>query len=346
MMRTPRCRLTIAMLAALLCAPMLAGEVFAQAWVPAKGEGAVAVAFQSINVKKHLAGTTPVDAGPIQTNVLLTDVTYGVTDKIAVDLALPLVMSKYTGERPHPGTDIDDGTYRSTFTDVRFALRYNLTRDNAVITPYVGSVMPSHGYQFYGHAAPGQRLREVQVGVYAAKLFDRGLPGLFVSGRYGYGFVEKVLDISHNRSMADLEVGYFFTSKFRAFTMTNAGYTHGGVDFPPGGPSALPPEYFFNHDQIQKVHHLDVGGGASYSISDTLDVFGSFSKLVAGRNGHALNRGITVGASWSFSRRKNASDVTATTAPGTGLDTVTASGQAQGRREGSLVRCICQKSAS
>ena len=128
--------------------------------------------------------------------------------------------------------------------------------------------------------------------------------------------------------------------------MTNAGYTHGGVDFPPGGPAALPPEYLFNHDQIQKVHHLDVGGGAWSSISDTLDVSGSFSKLVAGRNGHALNRGITVGASWSFSRRKNASDVTATTAPGTGPDTVTASAQATGRRQGSLVRCICLKSAS
>ena len=344
MMRTPRSRLTIAMLAAYWCAPILAADVFAQAWVPAKGEGAVAVAFQSINVKKHLATTTPVDAGPIQTNVLLTDVTYGLTDKIAVDLALPLVTSKYTGDRPHAGTDIDDGTYRSTFTDLRFALRYNLTRDSAVVTPYIGTVVPSHSYAFYGHAAPGQRLREVQVGVYAAKLLDRGLPGLFISGRYGYGFVEKVLDISHNRSMADLEVGYFFTSRFRAFTMTNAGYTHGGVDFPSNGPAGLPPEYRFVHDQIQKVHHLDVGGGASYSISDSLDVFGSFSKLVAGRNGHALNRGITVGASWSFSRRKNASDVITTSAPASApagtLETVTA------KRQGSLVRCICQKSAS
>ncbi len=87
-----------------------------------------------------------------------------------------------------------------------------------------------------------------------------------------------------------------------------------------------------------------MGAGASYSISDSLDVFGSFSKLVAGRNGHALNRGITVGGSWSFSRRKNASDVITASAPagppsGT-LETVTA------RRQGSLVRCICQKSAS
>ena len=84
--------------------------------------------------------STPVDAGAINTNVLLADVTYGLTDKIAVDLALPLVTSKYTGNRPHAGTNIDDGTYRSTFTDVRFALRYNLTRDSAVITPYIGTM--------------------------------------------------------------------------------------------------------------------------------------------------------------------------------------------------------------
>ena len=93
-------------LLASLAAPL---DVFAQAWVPAKGEGAVAIAFQSTNVKKHLATTTPVDAGPIDSQVLLTDVTYGLTDKIAVDFSLPLVTSKYTGNRPHAGTNIDDG---------------------------------------------------------------------------------------------------------------------------------------------------------------------------------------------------------------------------------------------
>jgi hypothetical protein len=344
MNRARRYRLAAAVLVGLVGSLTFASAVMAQAWVPARGEGAVAVAFQSQNVKKHLSKTTPVDVGPIDTQVLLADVTYGITDKIAVDLAIPFVTSKYTGNRPHAGTDIDDGSYRSNFTDVRFALRYNITRDNAVITPYIGTVVPSHNYAFYGHAAPGQRLRELQVGVYAAKLFDRGLPGLFISGRYGYGFVEEVLDIPHNRSLADLEVGYFFTSKFRAYTMANGGYTHGGIDFPPGGVPNLPPEYRLNHDQIQKVHYLDLGAGAAYSISDAVDVFGSFSKLVAGRNGHALNRGITVGMSWSFSRKRNVSDVVTASAPAPAAsatpETVTA------RRQGSLVRCICQKSAS
>ena len=48
----------------------------------------------------------------------------------------------------------------------------------------------------------------------------------------------------------------------------------------------------------------------AYSISDSMDVFASFSKLVVGRNGHALNRGIiTLGTSWSFARKNQTSVV-------------------------------------
>jgi hypothetical protein len=322
-----------AMLLVVLAAPR---DASAQAWVPAKGEGAVAVAFQNIIVTRHLAATTRVDAGRIDTNVLLTDLTYGISDKIAVDLALPLVSTKYTGTFPHPGTTIDDGAYHTAFTDLRFALRYNVTRDGVVITPYIGSVLPSHDYAFYGHAAAGQRLREVQLGVYVAKVLERGVPGLFVSGRYGFGFVEKVVDISHNRSLADLEVGYFFSPAFRAFATTHGQYSHGGIDFPAGGLRALPTAYQINHDQIQRVHALGVGGGAAYSITDAFDVFGSFSRDVAGRNGHAVNRGITIGASWSFRHKRTQSD--AIVAAAAGADTALA------KREGSLLRCICQKS--
>jgi hypothetical protein len=323
-----------------LAAIALPHEARAQAWTPARGEGSVAVVYQNQNVKKHLATTIRADAGQIDTSVLLTDFTYGLTDKVAVDVALPFVMAKYTGLFPHPGTDIDNGRYHSAFADIRFALRYNITRGRAVVTPYVGSVVPSHSYAYYGHAAPGQRLNELQIGVFAAKLIERGIPGMFVSGRYSFGFVEKVLDISHNRSSADLEVGYFFSPSFRAFTMADAMYSHGGIDFPAsGGMGALPPAYRLVHDQIQRVHALHVGGGMAYSISEKMDVFASFSRLVTGRNGHALNRGITVGASWSFARKPKAADVTAVRkAPAE--DVITA------RREGSLIRCVCQKSGS
>ena len=70
-------------------------DVCAQAWVPAQGEGAVAISFQDLDVKRHLASTTRVDAGHINSVVLLADVTYGLTDKVAIDVALPFVSSKY-----------------------------------------------------------------------------------------------------------------------------------------------------------------------------------------------------------------------------------------------------------
>jgi len=335
MTRTQPVRFTIVTGVALMFVLSLTQDVRAQAWVPAKGEGAVSVAFQNMNVRDHILTTTWVDVGHIDTSVLVADITYGLTDKIAVDLAVPFVTSKYSGTRPHP-TSLDDGTYHSTFADFRFAVRYNLKRGGTVITSYIGTVVPSHNYEFFAHSAPGEQLNELQVGAYVAKLFDRGVPGLFVSGRYGYGFAEQVLDISHNRSIGDLEVGYFVTPALRAFVIGNAQYTHGGIDLPVGGLAALPPPYRPVHDQIDRAHHLNLGGGAAYSLTDTVDLFGSFVRTVTGRNEHALNRAITIGASWSFMRKKNPPD------------TVAASSRlpATAKQEASLLRCICQKSGS
>lgn len=318
-----------------------APTVFGQAWVPAQGEGAVSISTQDLNVKKHLSATTMRDSGHINTVVVLTDVTYGLTDKMAVDLAVPIVSSAYSGAKPHPGTDIDNGNFHTSVTDLRFSVRYNISRKGAVITPYVGSIVPSHAYPYYGHAAAGERLREVQVGAFIAKLFTSGVPGMFVSSRVAYGFVEKVQDISHNKSMGDLEVGYFVTPSFRAFAMTNGAYTHGGIDFPLGGLPAVPLRYQPVHDIVQRVNYLHAGGGFAYSISDSVDVFASFSRLVAGRNGHALNRGITLGASWNFSRRSARSAAAA----GTGAP-ASEYARTVARREGSLARCVCQKSGT
>jgi hypothetical protein len=187
----------------------------------------------------------------------------------------------------------------------------------------------------------GNACTSLQVGTFIAKLFTGGVPGLFVSGRAAYGFVEKVQDISHNRSMGDLEVGYFVTPSFRAFGMASGQYTHGGVDLPINGPPGLPLPLQPYHDVIQQVHYLNTGGGFAYSMSDSVDIFGSFTRQVAGRNGHALNRGITVGASWSFSHRSKG-------AVGAGADAPSSSEYTRmtAKREGSLGRCICQKSGA
>ncbi|MEN3338963.1 MAG: hypothetical protein V7647_2639 [Acidobacteriota bacterium] len=327
----------VCILASLVCSR----DVYAQAWVPARGEGTAAVSFQDLDVTRHLASTKRVNGGHINSVVLLSDVTYGLTDKVAIDVALPFVSSKYRGPYPHANTTIDDGTFHSSFTDVRMSVRYNVTRKGTVLTPFIGAIVPSHDYPFYGHAAAGERLHELQVGAYAAKLFTAGVPGLFVSGRLGYGFVERVLNISHNRSMGDLEVGYFVGPAFRVFATTAGQYTHGGIDFPVGGLPAVPLQYRPVHDIIQRVHYVHAGGGFAYSVTDSVDVFASFSRLVVGRNGHALNSGITMGASWSFSGRSKRDAVAA----GAGAPS-SEYAQMVAKRQGSLGRCICQKSGT
>lgn len=60
--------------------------------------------------------------------------------------------------------------------------------------------------------------------------------------------------------------------------------------------------------------------------TDTVDVFGSFTMTVSGRNTHAVNRGLSLGISWSFGQ-------------GGGEPLIAA-------RQRSLVRGLCEKSGS
>jgi hypothetical protein len=324
----------LAAMAVLLLAP---ASAWAQAFTPAQGEGVVSMLFQDQFFKYHVAPTTEVDSGQIYVRNMLLDVTYGLSDKVAISVGLPWVATRYSGPTPHPlslapGSPInpvDDGTWHSTTQDFRFDVRYNVTRNllhkGIVFTPFVGSIQPSHDYTYFAHAGFGRDLREVQIGASVAKLFEKGIPGLLIQGRYGYGFVEQVVDISHNRSQASLEAAYFVTPKLRLIALSAGQITHGGIDFL-GAPSRalLTPDQFAHHDQIQRENVLQAGGGVSYSLTESIDIFGSAMRAVAQRNGHELNRGISVGVSWSFTTAHARKSI-GTTA------------------ESTLARCLCEK---
>jgi hypothetical protein len=315
---------------------LLAPSAEAQAFVPAQGEGAVSLLFQDQFFKYHLTPTQQVDIGHIYADTLLLDLTYGLTDKVAVNISLPWVATRYNGTAPHPLADfsgpnpVDDGSWHSTVQDFHVGVRYNVTRNlmNAgiVVTPFVGSVTPSHDYTYFAHAGFGRDLKEVQVGASMAKLFEKGVPGLIIEGSYAYGFVQQVVDISHNRSIASLEGAYFVTPKLRVLALSSGQITHGGIDFYGSALSRalLTTAQFIHHDQIVRENNLTLGGGASYSLKESVDLFGSLAHTVAQRNGHELDLGASVGITWSFTTpraKKHASSAT----------------------EGSLARCLCEK---
>jgi hypothetical protein len=309
----------------------------AQAWLPPQGEGSVSFLFSDILANNHFFGTQPVDAGRIRSETIAADVTYGLTDRVAISASIPVVASKYTGNSnspfaaPHPQplypgvNPLDDGSYHAEWQDFRFGLRYNLLkRRGFALTPFVGSIVPSHNYEIFAHAAPGRDLNELQLGASAAKVFEAHLPGVFVQASYSYGIVQQVLDISHNRSMLSAEIGYFVTPKVRVLGLSGGQITHGGIDQSPA--LGFDPIRFPVHDQISRDDFLTVGAGVGYAMNEKIDLFGSVIHALASaqRNSHQINRGVTVGLTWSFSTKR-------------------ANDRAIASNEKALARCVCEK---
>lgn len=332
---TPRSAL--ATLAVPIAVATTAVPARAQAWLPPQGEGTVSMLFSDVVADTHFFGTQPIDAGRIRSESMVLDVTYGVSDRIAISAAIPLVASEYAGNSsspfavPHPqplypGVNrLDNGNYHAVLQDFRFSARYNVLKKRGfALTPFVGSIVPSHDYAIFAHAAAGRDLKEVQFGVSAAKVFESVAPGVFVQASYSYGVVQQVLDISHNRSMLSAEAGYFVTPTLRVIGLSSGQITHGGIDASPE--LAFDPIRFPVHDQITRDNFLTIGGGVAYALSEKIDLFGSMVHALAAaqRNAHQIDRGMTVGLTWSFSTGR-------------------ANARAIANAEGSLARCVCEK---
>jgi hypothetical protein len=292
-------RLRFAVIAAALTLVPLA--VSAQAFLPSQGEGSVSVLYQNTLVDRHVfADGSRVDAGQIKADGMLVDLTYGITDRAAISISVPVMAAKYTGTRPHAGSLVDDGRYHSALQDFRFDFRYNVFKGAAAVTPFVSTILPSHDYPYYGHGSIGRDLKELQVGVAAARVLDPIVPGAFVQARYAYGFTEAPLAVHHNRSMLDVEFGYFVNPRVRAFALATGQVTHGGIELTRQFPFDLTPDEFLHHDQISRVNLLDAGAGAQMSLTPSTDVFVSVLHTLTGINGHALTYSLTAGATWSF----------------------------------------------
>ena len=154
-----------------------------------------------------------------------------------------------------------------------------------------------------------------------------------MQARYAYGFLQEIAGVERNRSSLDVEVGYFLSPRVRAFVMGTGSKTHGGLDLPDAGYRAMPLDLQQHHDRISRVDILDFGGGLQMSVTPSIDVFGSFMTTTAGENAHALSRGLTVGASWSFGRG----------VPSLVASAVKKTGKTNASTERAMIRCLCQK---
>lgn len=285
----------------------------AQAWLPPAGEAWISAGYGNVFSAKHYTGVVDyagsIDVGHIRSNTLGMAFGYGVTDRFELQVAIPYVVSKYYAPPPAPNTahdpNVDDGHYHGTFQDFRFGAAYQVINDgNVALSPFFTAVIPSHDYVYFAHSAAGKDLHQYLLGFSFGGRLDRLLPGSYAQVVYDYAFVEKVLGYNINRSDFGFEAGYFLTPSLSARFLGVGYYMHGGVEY------QIPPDLFSlpnglvlyqHHDQIGKSQEVSLGGGLSYVLSGSTEIYASYIRSVYGRDAHKIDNGISFGFTWNFS---------------------------------------------
>ena len=123
---------------------------------------------------------------------------------------------------------------------------------------------------------------------------------------YTYAFVERpLLGVPIDRSNGFFELGYSIRHRLYLRGIGTWQRTHGGLraGSDTGNPFKLPGELntterFLQRDRLLRTNYWQAGGGLSYSVG-RVDVFGSISKYVWGRDAHN-GQAYNVGATWYF----------------------------------------------
>ena len=292
---------------------VLPGRALAQAWVPPRGDGVVTITYQDTLARGHLfddGRLVPGEQDLVHAHAFTSEIEWGLTDKIALNVALPFVAAKYRGNDPHPVNSrgepkpIDDGLYHGGAQDFRFGLRYGLKAGALAVAPFAEGIIPSHHYEGLGHAAIGKDLRAFLMGVSVGGFLDSVAPGLYFQTRLSYGVAQEVAGIRPNRSSLDSEVGYFVTPRLAVRFLESLQITHDGLrilrEAPP--PDFADPQVVIlvlNHDRLLQNTFLNLGGGVGFALTDSLDMFAAVVGTVWGRNVHP-HRGVTVGLNRHF----------------------------------------------
>jgi len=293
----------------------------AQAWGPEKGEGTFSTAFDYINFAGHFqsdGSRTPQAAS--KSRSFLFQFEYGVTDRFTITTSLPLVSARYSGNDPSPSTlqmlfnqvlqsvgpgfynhgFLDDTHYHTAVQDFRFNARYRLVSRPVVITPFIGSVLPSHDYAYVGESAPGRNLKEFQFGTDVARRLNPFLRRGYVDGQIALAIPEAALNIRTTRTNASMEIGYLLNRRVAFRGIADWQHTFYGLHFPA---DLTTPEIILTHERLLKANYWHIGGGVSYALTPKIDLSADIVTFVSGSDTH-YGTGVSVGIARSFTLRR------------------------------------------
>lgn len=293
-------------MALVLLAP---AQALAQAWTPPKGEFSFATTYQFLDASDHLFsdpdhGSRSKDLGTVQSQVLVLDGDFGITDRFALNAAVAFVGSRYLqGGNGKPEGLQDDGSWHSGFQDARIGARYVAFNNGTwLLTPSVYYGFPTTNYATLGHTALGRKLNELRMGLdWGWLLSFSGAPRAYLQGNYSYAFMEDTDDVSLNRSNVLVEFGYFLSRHLTLHVWTDYQNVHGGLDWDRDLDRDHHDfaEIFVGHDRSAAADFWRLGGGVSVPVSDSVDVYANLATTLWGVNTHKA-RTVTFGMSWGF----------------------------------------------
>ena len=225
---------------------------------------------------------------------------YAFTDRLSVELGLPYVWAKFEGPgtTPPPFYPVDACyCWHGGFQDFGLIARYNAIGEIGgafQLTPSVAAGAPSNDYAYTGEAVVGRNLKEVALAVDVGQRLDFLTPRLSVQGRYAYAFVERVLDVSTNRSNFAIEAAYQLTRKLTLRGLAYWQWTHGGLRIPADINNPAFPE----HDRLLRNNYFHAGAGVSYQLPG-IDLYATYIGFVNGSNTHK-GQAFSAGVSWPF----------------------------------------------
>jgi hypothetical protein len=278
-----------------LCAPRAA---CAQAWPAPARVGAVSLVYQNVaNTGHRLYDGSMLRGYDSASQSLLINFDYAVTDRFSFAFGIPYLASKYSG--PEPSLFLlaldECHCWNHGWQDFGGTARYNVVSGAFVLTPSVSFGMPSHSYEYQGEAVLGLNLNELRIAVDAGHRFD-AVPRLSVSGRYSYAFVEKVVNLSINRSNFAIEPAYAVTRKLTASAVFTWQRTHGGLR----SNEFTTEEQSVQFDRLIRDNNFHLGATVARTFR-RFDVFGSYLDYVGGTDTHD-GYAVTIGVSFPFER--------------------------------------------
>lgn len=281
-------------------------DAHAQAWVADKGGLDVSLDYNLAISDKVVHDSTEADtpnAGTTTQEITLGG-EYVPMERLAVSLALPLALIKYTGDKvmfPHPGGgSYDDGSTHATLTDLRVGARYQLLEDPVALSPHLGVSIPVADYETIGNSVAGRHLLALHLGIGVG---SRVTEALYVHLLYEFSLVQKydrtpeTEAAGQNRSDGAFTLGYkLLDQRLDVHLAASARVTHGGIKFSEF-PTLSTNELMY-HDAILAENIILAGGGLSYQISDTLAANLGARIFITGTN--TQNASVfAAGVSWS-----------------------------------------------